>query len=53
MYTLGFKRFEKPLWVTNVKFYDTVTDMFHKYRIRSIKEFCENGVLDKNASVFY
>ena len=24
--------------------------MFHKYRIRSIKEFCKNGVLDKNAS---
>ena len=50
MYTFGFKWFEKPLWVINVKFYVIVTDMFHKYRIRSIKEFCKNGVLDKNAS---
>ena len=50
MNTLGFKRFEKPLRVINVKFYVIVTDMFHKCRIRSIKEFCENGVLEKNAS---
>ena len=31
MYTFGFKWFEKPLWVINIKFYDViVTDMFHK-----------------------
>ena len=40
----------KVLWVINVKFYVIVTYMFHKCRIRSIKEFCKNGVLDKNAS---
>ena len=34
------KWFEKSLWVINIKFYDvTVTDMFHKYRIRSLKAF--------------
>ena len=40
MYTFGFKWFEKPLWAINIKFYDViVTDMLHKYRIRSLKEF--------------
>ena len=50
MYSFGFKWFEKPLWVINIKCYDViVTDMFHKYRIRSLKEFCKNGVLDSFA----
>ena len=47
MYTFGFKWFERPLWVINIKFYDVIaTDMFDKYRIRNFKEFCKNGVLD-------
>ena len=53
MYTLGFRWFEKPLWVINVTFYVIVTDMFHKYRIGGIKEFCKNGVLDKNTSASF
>ena len=40
MYTFGFKWLEKLLWVINIKFYDViVTDMFYKYRIRSLKVF--------------
>ena len=35
----------KPLWLINTKFGDT-TDMFNKYRSRSPKELCKNGVLD-------
>ena len=34
------KWLEKSLWVINIKFYDViVTDMFHRYRIRSPKVF--------------
>ena len=39
------KWMEKPLWLINTKFWDS-TDMFNKYRIRSPKVVCENGVLD-------
>ena len=31
---------EKPLWLINVKFHNViVTDMFHKYRIRSLQVY--------------
>ena len=34
------KWLEKPLWVINIKIYDVVvTDVFHKYRIRSLNVF--------------
>ena len=41
---------DKPLWLTNIKFYVMVTDMFHKYRIRSVKCSCKTGVLDISES---
>ena len=50
MYVFGFKWFKKPLRVINIKFYDVIViDMFHKYRIRSLKEFCKNGTIDSFA----
>ena len=34
------KWLEKPPWLINIKFYDVIViDMFHKYRIRSLKVF--------------
>ena len=39
------KSLGKPLWLINIKFYD-ITDMFGKYRSRSLKVFCKNDVLD-------
>ena len=39
------KCLEKPLWLANTKLYDVVfTDMFHKYRIRSLKVFLKKLV---------
>ena len=35
------KWFEKPIWLIKIKFSD-ITDMFHKYRSRSLKVFCKN-----------
>ena len=40
-----FKWLEKPLWLINTKLGD-ITDMFNKYRSRSPKVVCKNGVLD-------
>ena len=42
------KWMEKPLWLINTKFCDSV-DMFNKYRSRSSKVACKNGVLDSFA----
>ena len=42
------KWLEKPLWLINTKFCD-ITDMFNKYRSRSPKVVCKNGVLDSFA----
>ena len=39
---------EKPLWLINTKFWD-ITDMFNKYRGRSPKVVCKNGVLNSFA----
>ena len=43
-----FKCMEKPLWLINTKSCDN-TDMFNKYRSRSPKVVCKNGVLDSFA----
>ena len=43
-----FNWLEKPLWLINTKFGD-ITDMFNKYRSRSPKVVCKNGVLDSFA----
>ena len=41
---IWFQIVRKATFVINIKFYDViVTDMFHKYRIRSLKEFCKNS----------
>ena len=40
----------KATLVIKIKFYAViVTDMFHKYRTRGLKEFCKNDVLDSFA----
>ena len=33
------KWLEKLIWLINIKFYVIVTDIFHKYKIRSLKVF--------------
>ena len=42
------KWMEKALWLINTKFGD-ITDMFNKYRSRSPKVVCKNGILDSFA----
>ena len=42
------KWLEKPLWLINTKS-DDITDMFNKYRSRSPKVVCKNGVFDSFA----
>ena len=42
------KWLEKSLWIISTNFCET-TDMFNKYRSRSIKVVCKNGVLNSFA----
>ena len=47
-FIIYLKWLEKPLSLINVKFCD-IADMFNKYRSRSPKVFCKNGVFDSFA----
>ena len=39
--------------VGNATLANYITDMFHKYRSRSFKVFCKNGVLDSSQESIY
>ena len=52
MYTLGFKRFQKPLWVIDLKFYDIVTDMFINTESEVSRSFAKMVFLTRTRQSF-